>query len=108
MSPVCFFDAKYNVLTSENSALIQIYVPESRHSFPMSLCKKTAFLSYKVTGVTAVKKALAPCCMPKLWLPYCQMEPAATLSGPVFGSNLSDERQMFMRRSAECMEQGAL
>ena len=92
---------------SESSALIQIYAPESRHPFPTSLCKKIAFLSYKLTGILAVKEASAPCCTLKLWVACCQMEPAAPLSGPVLGRCLSDKIQVLKKVSAECMGQGA-
>ena len=57
---------------SESSAAIQIYVPEPRHPFPMSLCKKITFLSYKLTGIIAVEEASASCCTLKLWVACCQ------------------------------------
>lgn len=92
---------------SESSAAIQIYVPEPRHPFPMSLCKKITFLSYKLTGIIAVEEASASCCTLKLWVACCQMEPAAPLSGPVLGKDLSDERQVTSAYGGICRVHGA-
>jgi len=93
---------------SESSAATQIHVPESSQTFPMSLCKKIAFLSYKLTGIIAAKDAASPCGTLKLWVPCCQTEPAALLSGPVLGGCLSNETQVLKKVSAGCMGQGPL
>lgn len=64
---------------------------------PMSLCKPIAFLSYKLTGITAVKEASAPCCTLKLWVVWCHMELIAPLSRTVLGSFLPHEREVLKK-----------